>query len=64
MGGLADKTEDHVKRVHQDGKCNERIYYGITNFQQSQISQLKDNDMMTNLKVKLKSEPIKRYFKK
>ena len=59
MGGLADKTEDHVKRVHQDGKCNERIYYGLTNFQQSQISQLTNNYMMKNPIVKLKSEQIK-----
>ena len=38
VGGLANKSEDHIERAHQDGKCSERIYCGLTNFQQSQIS--------------------------
>ena len=59
VGGLADKSEDHIERTHQDGKRSERIYYGLINFQQSQVSQLKNNDIMTNPQVKLKSKQIK-----
>ena len=59
VGGLADKSKDHIERHHQDSKRSEKIDCGFTNFQQSQISQLKNNDMMTNSKVKLKSEQIK-----
>ena len=55
VGGLADKREDNIERSHQDGKRSERMYCGLTNFQQSQISQLKCNDLMTNPLVKLKS---------
>ena len=47
VGGLADKSEDHIKRAHQDGERSERIYCGLTNFQQSQTSQLTYNDLMT-----------------
>ena len=47
---------DKFKKSHQDGKRSKRIYCELTRFQQSQISQLKNNDMMTNLKIKLKSE--------
>ena len=64
VGGLADKSEDHIERDHQDGKRSEKIYRGLTNFQQSQISQLKCNDMMTNVQVKLKSEQIKHESKR
>ena len=59
VGGLADTSEDHIEKVHQDGKRSERIYCRLTNFQQSQISQLKNNYIMTNPIVKLKSEQIK-----
>ena len=38
MGDLADKVEDHIERGHQDGKRSERIYCGLTNFQQYKIS--------------------------
>ena len=41
VGGLADKSEDHIERAHQDGKRSEIIYCGLTNFKQSQVSQLK-----------------------
>ena len=46
VGGLADKSEDYIKRAHQDGKGSEIIYCGLTKFKQSQDSQLKNNDMM------------------
>ena len=59
VGGLADKSEDHIERSHQDGERSEKIYCGLTNFQQSQSSQLKCNDLMTNPLVKLKSIKIK-----
>ena len=34
VGGLADKSEDHIERAHEDCKRSERIYCGLTNFQQ------------------------------
>ena len=46
-------------KSHQDGKRSERKYCGVTNYQQSQISQLKCNDLITNRIVKLKSKQIK-----
>ena len=52
--GLADKSKDHIERAHQDGERSERKYCGVTNFQQSQISQLQCNDMITNRMVILK----------
>ena len=41
VGGLADKSEDHNNRSYQEGKRSEIIYCGLTNFKQSQVSQLK-----------------------
>ena len=46
VGSLADKSEYYIKRSHQNGKRSERIYCELTRFQQFQISQLKNNDMM------------------
>jgi len=63
-GGLADKSEDHIELAHQVGKRNERKYCGVTNFIQSQTSQLKCNDMITNRKVILKSNQIKNETKR
>ena len=37
VGGLADKSEDHIERAHQDGKQSKRIYCGLTTFKQSQV---------------------------
>ena len=59
VGGLADKSEDHIERTRQDGKRSERIYCELTNFKQFQVSQLKNNDMMINPEVRLKPEQIK-----
>ena len=59
VDGLADKNEDHIKRAHQNGKRSERIYSGVKKFKQSQLSQIKSNDMKTNPQVKFKSEQIK-----
>ena len=59
VGGLVDKSEDHIERAHQDGKRSEIKFCGVTNFQQSQISQLKCNDLITNPIVILKSKQIK-----
>ena len=58
VSGLANKSEIHIERSHQDGKRSEKIYCGLINFKQSQVSQLKISDMMTNPQVKLKSEQI------
>ena len=64
VGELADKSEDHIERAHQDGKLSERKYCGVINFQQSQISQLKCYDLMTNPIVILKSKQIKNETKR
>ena len=56
MGGLPDKNEGHIERAHKDGERIEMFFCELTNFQLSQMSQLKNNDMMTNPKVKLKSD--------
>ena len=64
VNDLADKSEDHIERAHQDGERSERKYCGVTNFQQSQISQLKCNDLITNRIVKLKSQQIKNESKR
>ena len=58
VDGLADKNKYHIESAYQDGKCSERIYSGVTNFKQSQLSQIKSNDMKTNSHVKLKTEQI------
>ena len=59
VGGLADESEDYIERSHQDGKRSEITHIGLINFQQFQVTQLKNKDMITNLQVKLKSEQIK-----
>ena len=64
VSGLVDKREDHIERANQDGKRSERIYYRSTNFKQSQVSQLKNNDIMTNPQVKLISGQIKNKSKR
>ena len=51
LGGLADKSKDHIERDRQDDKRSVRIYCGLTNLQQYHISQLKNNVMMTNQKL-------------
>ena len=58
-GGLANRSDDHVERAHKDSKRSERKCCGVTNFQQSQIFQLKCNDLITNRMVILKSNQIK-----
>ena len=55
---IADKSEDRIERSQQDGKRSERIYCGLTKFQQFQISRQKNNDMITNQTIKLKPEQI------
>lgn len=40
IGGLAEKTEDHIERAHQDGMRIARSYIDVTNFRQSQTSQV------------------------
>ena len=59
VGGLADKSKEFIEKAHQDSKCSGRIYCRLKCFKQSQVSQLKNNNMMTNPQVKLKSEEIK-----
>ena len=64
IGGLADKNEDHIERAHEDDKRSERKYCGVINIRQSQISQLKCNDLITNHIVLLKSKQIKNETKR
>ena len=64
VGGLADKSENHIERAHHDGKRSESIYIGLTTLKHSQILKIKSNDMMTNPQVKLKSEQIKKESKR
>ena len=64
VGDLADKSEDHIEKAHQDGRCSGRIYCRLKCFKQSQVSQLKNNDTMTNPQVKLNSEQIKEESKR
>ena len=39
-GGIADKTEYHIERSHQFGKHFEQRYKCVTDFTQSQTSQI------------------------
>ena len=43
-GGIADKTEDHIERSHQVGKRFDQRYKCVTDFTQSQTSQIKLQD--------------------
>ena len=54
---MADKSEDHIERAHQDGKRSEKNR-GVSNFEQSQTSQLKCNDLITNRMIISKSNQI------
>ena len=55
---IADTSKDRIERAHQDGKRGERIYCGLTKFQQFQVSRQKNNDMITNQTIKFKPEQI------
>ena len=58
-GGIADKTEDHIERSHQVGKHFEQRYTCVTDFTQLQTSQIKLQDLLFNLMVKVKLEQVK-----
>ena len=58
-GGIADETGDHIERSHQVGKCFDQRCKYVTDFTQSQTSQIKLQDLLTNPIVKMKSEEIK-----
>ena len=69
VGGLANKSKDYIEGSHQDGKLSEIIYCGLTNFKQSQDSQLKNNDMMVNYQEKFissflldRTPPVAKYI--
>ena len=59
-GGVIDKTEDRITLSHQIGKRLERRYKGVTNFTQSQTSQTKLQDLISNHIVKMISEQVKK----
>ena len=58
-GGIANNTEDHIEKSHQVGKRLERIYQCVTDFTQSQTSQIKVQYLLSNPIVETKSEQIK-----
>ena len=49
-GGIADKTEDHIERSHQVGKRFEQRYKYVTDFTQSQTSQIKLQEVLSQNK--------------
>ena len=55
-GGIADKIEDYIERSHEVGKRLERMYQCVTDFTQSQSSQIKLQDLLSNHIVEVKSE--------
>ena len=54
--GIANKTEDHIERSPQIGKRFDQRYKCVTDFTQSKTSQIKLQDSLSNLIVKMKSE--------
>ena len=58
-GGIADKTEDHIERRYQVGKCFDQRNKCVTNFTQSQTLQIKLQGLLSNPIIKMKSEEIK-----
>ena len=66
--GIADKTEDHKESSHQVGKHFVQRYTCVIYFIQSQTSQLKLQDILSNPIIEMKSDQIKiqtsRKFKK
>ena len=55
-GGIADKTENHIERRHQVAKCLEQRYKCVTDFTQSQTSQINLQDLLSNPIIEIKSE--------
>ena len=49
-GGIADKTEDHIERSHQVGIFFEQRYKYVTDFTQSQTSQIKLQEVLSQNK--------------
>ena len=58
-GGIADKTEDHIERRYQVGKCFDQRNKCVTNFTQSQTLQIKLQGLLSNPIIKMKLEEIK-----
>ena len=62
--GITDKTEDRIMLSRQIGKRLKRRYKGVTNFTQSQTSQIKLQDLISNPIVGMKLEKGKKNIKK
>ena len=58
-GGIADKSKDHIERSHQVSKRFEQRYKYVTEFTQSQTSQIKFQDLLSNPIVEMTSEKVK-----
>ena len=57
---ISDKTEDRIEVSHQAGKRLERRYKDVTDFTQSQTSQIKLQDLIYNPFVEIKLEHVKK----
>ena len=57
--GIADKIEDHIERIHQVDKRFKRRYQSVADSTQSQTSQIRLQDLLSNPIVDMKSEQIK-----
>ena len=57
--GISDKTKDHIERSYQLGKPFKKISQCVTNFTQSQTSQIKLQDLLSNPIIEMKSEQVK-----
>ena len=53
-GGIADKTEDYIERIHQVGKRLERKCQCVTDITQSQTLQSKLQHLLSNSIVGMK----------
>ena len=60
-GDIADKTEDHIERSHQVGKPFEQKYKGVTDFTQSQNSQIKLQELLSDPIVEMILEEAKAF---
>ena len=58
-GGITDKTGDHTERSHQVGKRLERKCQCVTDFAQSQTSQIKSQNLLSNPIVEIKLDQVK-----
>ena len=59
VGGISNKIEDHIERSHQVGKRLERKCQCVTDFAQSQTSQIKSQNVLSNPILEIKLDQVK-----